>query len=134
VNQRVVTLMLRREGYHVEVVEHGGEVLPALERHPFSLILMDVQMPLMDGLEAARLVRADERFRDLPIIAMTAHAMTSDRDLCLESGMDGYLSKPVERSQLVSIVSKHLGSRRRSNTPTPVVLSDVPTQALSARI
>ena len=115
VNQKVISAMLRRHGYRVEIANNGGEVLAALERDPASLVLMDVQMPIVDGLEATRLIRSDSRWKDLPIVAMTAHAMESDRDLCLDQGMDGYLSKPVSRLQLIAVVEKHLQDNARAN-------------------
>jgi len=120
VNQKVVTMMLQREGYRVEIANHGGEVLPALDRSAASLILMDMQMPVMDGLEATRLVRADKRFRDVPIVAMTARAMDSDRELCLRQGMDGLVLKPVDRARLIAAVAKHLG--KQACPPLPVTL------------
>jgi signal transduction histidine kinase/ligand-binding sensor domain-containing protein/DNA-binding response OmpR family regulator len=96
INQRVTLLMLERLGYRADVAGNGFEVLDALRRQTYDLILMDVQMPGMDGLEATRRIRAhwpdDEQPR---IVAMTANALRGDREACLESGMDDYLSKPV---------------------------------------
>ena len=115
VNQRVVKAMLQRHGYRVEIANHGGEVLEALERTPVSLVLMDIQMPVVDGLEATRTIRSDERFRNLPVVAMTAHAMHGDRDLCLQHGMDGYISKPVTRPRLLAVVEKHLLDHAHAN-------------------
>ncbi len=110
INQRVVAAMLRREGYQVETAAHGGEAIAALERLRPDLVLMDIQMPVVDGLEATRRIRANPRWRRLPIIALTAHAMAGDRDLCLASGMDDYLTKPVNRTQLVAAIEKHLAA------------------------
>ena len=117
VNQRVVAAMLKRHGYRVKIANHGGEVLAALEQEPVSLILMDVQMPTVDGLEATRMVRRDERWSKLPIIAMTAHAMHGDKKRCLDEGMDGYLSKPVSRPHLVAVIEKHLLESELSTAP-----------------
>ena len=128
VNQKVVTLMLRRHGYWVEVANHGGEVLPALDRFPVSLILMDVQMPLVDGVEATRLVRAEKRFRHLPIVAMTAHAMNGDRDACLQSGMDGYVSKPVNRHQLIAVIEEFLSGRAGRHTASLAAVREIVSQ------
>ena len=108
INQKVVTAILKRHGYQVAVAGHGGQVLSALETHPISLILMDIQMPVIDGLEATRLIRRDPRWKHLPIIAMTARAMAGDRDLCLEAGMNAYVSKPVNRVQLIAVIEQHL--------------------------
>ena len=99
VNQRVALRMLDRMGYRAEVAANGKEVLEALDRQPFDVILMDVQMPEMDGLEATRRVR--ERGGEQPIIlAMTANALQGDREECLAVGMDDYLAKPLRPADL----------------------------------
>jgi PAS domain S-box-containing protein len=96
INQKVATRILTQMGYRPDVVQNGLEVLSALERQKYDVILMDVQMPEMDGLEATRQIRKIWTGTRRPwIIAMTANAMESDRQLCLQSGMDGYISKPV---------------------------------------
>ena len=82
-------------GYTADVAESGQEVLDALERDPYDLVLMDVQMPEMDGLEATRRARARWTQRSLWIIAMTANAMEGDREMCLAAGMNDYISKPI---------------------------------------
>jgi two-component system sensor histidine kinase/response regulator len=134
VNQKVVLAILRKKGYQIEVANHGGEALAKLEaaQAPYGLILMDVQMPVMDGLEATRAIRRDARWDNVPIIAMTAHAMNGDRERCLQAGMDAYISKPVQPAHLVGTIEKHLGSRssqpvsRAANPPSPIerVLTD----------
>jgi CheY-like chemotaxis protein len=87
----------------------GTEALSKLENSAiFDLILMDVQMPVLDGLEATRLIRKDPRWKGLPIVAMTAHAMSGDMERCLEAGMNGYISKPVHPSQLLETVDGYL--------------------------
>ena len=91
VNQKVTTHLLRRDGHEVVCASTGKEALRALdERGPFDLVLMDVQMPEMDGFEATRRIRQQRRFNRMPIIALTAHAMKGDREKCLEAGMDDY--------------------------------------------
>jgi two-component system, sensor histidine kinase and response regulator len=102
VNQKVAMRLLQREGHSVTVAGNGNEVLGALERELFDLVLMDVQMPLMDGLEATVAIRARERLsrRHIRIVAMTAHAMQGDRERCLASGMDDYLAKPIRIQEL----------------------------------
>jgi CheY-like chemotaxis protein len=94
--------MLKRLGYRADAVANGREALKALQLVPYDLVLMDVQMPDMDGLEATRRFRTLEAGtgRRLPIIAMTAHASTADRDRCLEAGMDDFVTKPVQRDTL----------------------------------
>jgi two-component system, sensor histidine kinase len=109
VNQKVVTTVLRKRGFSIEVASDGTEALAKLEKSPgFDLILMDVQMPVLDGLEATRLIRKDPRWKGLPIVAMTAHAMSGDMERCLEAGMNGYISKPVHPSQLLETVDGYL--------------------------
>ena len=97
VNQRLARRLLEKRGHRPTVVCNGAEALAAAQREPFDLILMDVQMPEMDGFEATAAIRAMERRsgRHTPIVAMTAHAMKGDRDRCLAAGMDAYVSKPL---------------------------------------
>jgi len=106
VNQRVALLMLRKLGLKADVAANGREVLQALERKKYDIILMDVQMPEMDGCEASKAIR--ERWKDgLPhIIAVTAHALEGDRKRCIEAGMDDYISKPVRMSDLARVLAE----------------------------
>ncbi len=108
INQQVVTGLLGKRGYATEVARHGGEALAALEAADFDLVLMDVQMPILDGLEATRLIRKDPRWKGLPIVGLTAHAMVGDRERCLAAGMNDYLAKPVRQPALLEVVTKHL--------------------------
>ena len=109
VNQKVVTAVLRKRGFSIELANDGQEALNKLENSAaFDLVLMDVQMPVLDGLEATRLIRKEARWNRLPIIAMTAHAMNGDKERCLEAGMNGYISKPVHPSLLLSTVDEFL--------------------------
>jgi signal transduction histidine kinase len=109
VNQKVVTAVLRKRGFCIELANDGQEALNKLENSAaFDLVLMDVQMPVLDGLEATRLIRKEQRWKQLPIIAMTAHAMNGDKERCLEAGMSGYISKPVHPSLLLSTVDEFL--------------------------
>ncbi len=102
VNQRVALGLLTRRGHDVTVVGNGREACDAIARETFDIVLMDVQMPIMGGLEATALVRERERGtgRRVRIVAMTAHAMAGDRERCLDAGMDGYLSKPIDPALL----------------------------------
>jgi signal transduction histidine kinase/AmiR/NasT family two-component response regulator len=102
VNQKVVLAMLRKKGYAIDVAADGRIAVDMVERAdpPYDLVIMDIQMPVMDGLQAARTIRSNPRFANLPIVAMTAHAMTGDRERCMEAGMNAYLSKPVQAKQL----------------------------------
>lgn len=102
INQKLAIGLLERWGHRVTVANNGNEAVQKSGALPFDLILMDVQMPELDGLDATRQIRAREAgtSKHLPIIAMTAHAMKGDRELCLEAGMDGYLMKPIRAEQL----------------------------------
>ncbi|HSD59131.1 MAG TPA: PAS domain S-box protein [Methanotrichaceae archaeon] len=107
VNQKVALRMLKKIGYRADVVANGLEVLRALERQSYDIILMDVQMPEMDGLEAARAIRQLPQERQPKIIAITAYALEGDREKCLEAGMDDYISKPVKMDELAEVLSKY---------------------------
>jgi two-component system, sensor histidine kinase and response regulator len=98
VNQKVACGLLARHGHEVVVAENGRVALKVLERSDFDVVLMDVQMPEMDGFEATAAIRRSEAGtgRRLPIVALTANALQGDRERCLEAGMDGYVPKPVE--------------------------------------
>jgi signal transduction histidine kinase/DNA-binding response OmpR family regulator len=106
VNRRLAVRLLEKQGYTVTAVETGKAVLHALNRQRYDLVLMDVQMPEMDGLEVTAAIRALERVtgEHLPIIAMTAHAMKGDRERCLAVGMDGYLAKPIQAQELLRAI------------------------------
>jgi signal transduction histidine kinase/HPt (histidine-containing phosphotransfer) domain-containing protein/ActR/RegA family two-component response regulator len=107
VNQQVILGFLERLGYRADLVSDGREVLAALERRPYDVVLMDIQMPEMDGLEATRCIRRQLPAERQPqILAMTAHAMLGDRERCLAAGMNGYLSKPVQIAELEEALAK----------------------------
>ena len=120
VNQRVALRILEKAGHSVAIAENGKAALRMLEEQPFELILMDVQMPEMGGFEATALIREKEKRTGwhIPIIAMTAHAMAGDRERCLASGMDNYLSKPVTASILLELVA-HYGAKI---SPAPITV------------
>ena len=131
VNRTLVVQLLQKRGHRVTVVENGREALAALEREAFDVALMDVQMPELDGFEATAEIRARERTsgRRLPIVAMTAHAMKGDRERCLAAGMDGYVSKPLDRRKLYETIER-LGSSQVVAGPAGAVLD---TDALLRR-
>jgi PAS domain S-box-containing protein len=108
VNQKLAVCLLEKRGHAVTLTKNGKEALAALECDAFDIVLMDVQMPEMDGFEATAAIRSRERATGghLPIIAMTAHAMKGDREKCLEMGMDGYVSKPLQARDLFDVVEK----------------------------
>jgi CheY-like chemotaxis protein len=127
VNQKLALLMLERLGYHAGVAGSGGEVLEALNHQYFDVVLMDVQMPDMDGLEAARRIRAELPSELQPrIIAMTANAMKEDRAICLAAGMDDYISKPIQIRQLVTSLSKCRPRLPKGMAPSRMIDLDLP--------
>ncbi|MBT6627479.1 MAG: response regulator, partial [Gemmatimonadetes bacterium] len=113
VNQRLGRELLQRVGHDVEIAEDGERAVEMVQTGSFDLVLMDVSMPQMDGLEATAVIRAAEEEQGsarLPIVAMTAHALTGDRERCLEAGMDDYLPKPLNRQQLYEVVAHWTGT------------------------
>jgi CheY-like chemotaxis protein len=116
-NQKLALAVLRKHGHEVVVANHGREALATLESQDFDLILMDVQMPEMDGLEATRTIRTRERRTGdhIPIIAMTAHALKGDRERCLEAGMDEYVAKPIHAEELFRAIAGVVGAGGLTN-------------------
>jgi PAS domain S-box-containing protein len=110
VNQRVASRLIERRGHTVAVAANGREVLAALKKERFDVVIMDVSMPEMDGFEASRAIRASEKGAGahIPIIALTAHAMKGDREKCLAAGMDGYVTKPIEAKDLFQEIERLL--------------------------
>jgi CheY-like chemotaxis protein len=127
VNQRLASRLLEKRGHSVFVAGNGLEALEALEKEGFDLVLMDVQMPVMDGLEATVAIRKKEGTSGihLPVVALTAHAMKGDREKCLAAGMDGYLTKPIRPQELDELLRSYLA--RRSET-THVLESTLSTK------
>ena len=121
VNQQVALGLLHLKGHDVVVANNGAEAVAALDRQSFDVVLMDVQMPEMDGFEATRRIRQVERAlgKHTPIIAMTASAMKGDRERCLESGMDGYVSKPIDPQQLYEAIERFNAERGRAEIQAP---------------
>ncbi len=110
VNQRLATRLLEKRGHRVTLANNGQEVLNLLEHKTYDLVLMDVQMPLIDGLEATRLIRERERNRGMhqPIVALTAHAVKGDEERCQMAGMDGYLAKPLRPQELDAVLQTYM--------------------------
>ena len=106
VNQKLVSALLQKNGYTAVIAESGPDALTALDRQQFRLVLMDVQMPLIDGIETTRRIRRDRRWATLPIVAMTARAMEGDKENCLAAGMNGFITKPIHAAHLLSVVDE----------------------------
>lgn len=124
VTRMVMKIVLEKSGYNVTLAMDGRDALDKLSSQEFDLILMDIQMPEMDGIEATRHVRIHERFvanQDIPIIAVTAYAMAGDKEKFLAAGMDGYISKPVDSNILLDIVKDNINSKHIVRESSPVI-------------
>ena len=106
INRKVAARMLEKLGYATQMAENGEQAVEAFDAGAFDAILMDCQMPKMDGFEAARAIRQREGESRVPIIAMTAEAISGSRDACLAAGMDDYLSKPVRLEHLAAVLKR----------------------------
>ena len=117
VNQRLAMRLLEKQGHTVVLAQNGHEALEAAANHQFDLVLMDVQMPGMNGLEATACLRTHEQQTGghLPVIAMTAHAMKGDRELCLAAGMDAYVSKPIQPAELFKTIAEVIAKTAPAN-------------------
>ena len=113
VNARLIVAVLERAGYAITVAADGERAVAAVERTEFDLVLMDVNMPVMDGMAAARAIRAG-RGGDVPILALTADEDGGTRKACAAAGMDGYVTKPIDMGDLIRAVANGIALRRRS--------------------
>ena len=123
-NQEIALAILESAGIFVEIAKNGKEAVEAVHRSHFDAVLMDIQMPEMDGYEATKIIRQDSRFTSIPIIAMTAHAMKGDEEKCLEAGMDGYISKPINQERLFYIIWKSMGRQEPISAKEPEAVSE----------
>ncbi|MCZ7563115.1 MAG: response regulator [Burkholderiales bacterium] len=130
-NRKLAAHILQKGGHHVSHAGSGAEALAEIERERFDVVLMDVEMPGMSGLEAARRIRAREcargaAARRLPIVAVTARAMAGDREVCLAAGMDDYVTKPIAGEQVLAAIARAVagGERSRVQPPQPVAAVD----------
>ena len=119
VNQRLGSRLLEKRGHRVTIANNGQEALNLLDRTSYDLVLMDVQMPLVDGLEATRVIRDREKGTGThqPIVALTAHAVKGDEERCREAGMDGYLAKPIRPQELDAVLEAYVGAQLRDLSP-----------------
>jgi CheY-like chemotaxis protein len=126
VNQMPIARLLEKKGHSVVLAQNGREALEALEKRHFDIVLMDVQMAEMDGLEATKRIRENEKVSGAhqPIIALTAYAMQGDEERCLAGGMDGYVAKPIKLEDLFSVIEKVVpDTNRRSDAKVSAVKS-----------
>jgi CheY-like chemotaxis protein len=121
VNQRLVTRLLEKRGHQVTLAATGQQAVDRWSEQPFDAVLMDVQMPDMDGLQATGVIREREKGtgRHTPIIALTAHAMKGDRERCLGAGMDNYITKPINSAELMAVLQSAVAASRAAE-PAPV--------------
>jgi two-component system sensor histidine kinase/response regulator len=122
INQKLIILLLERWGHRVTLAENGLQAIETLRLQHFDIVLMDMMMPVMDGLEATRRIRAEEQTRGAgrtPIIAMTANAMRGDRESCLQAGMDGYIAKPIKSAELLTLLQQYAGGGGAGSAVAP---------------
>ncbi|NLB88972.1 MAG: response regulator, partial [Syntrophomonadaceae bacterium] len=118
--------MLQNLGYNTTSVNNGNQCLEILTKQHFDLILMDMQMPILDGYETTKIIRNDKNLAHIPIIALTAFAMEGDAERCISSGCDYYLSKPVSQLELYEALNKILyNSKANNNNPSPNLIDDL---------
>jgi CheY-like chemotaxis protein len=123
VNQKVALRFLERLGYRADAVANGLEAVTTLQNRHYDLVLMDLQMPEMDGFEATRQIRRRlPSTRQPKIVALTANAMQGDRELCVASGMDDYISKPVKMHEIAEAIRRHFG-KSAETSPAPQLIS-----------
>jgi two-component system sensor histidine kinase/response regulator len=111
INQIIAEEMLKHEGYKVDIASNGQEAIDKLLGGDYALVLMDIQMPVMDGITATHEIRKFKRFKDLPIVAMTAHAMSGDFEKSLQAGMNDHVTKPIEPELLYKTLAKWMKTR-----------------------
>jgi CheY-like chemotaxis protein len=110
-NLKLVAYLMKANGYEVDTALEAGAALAAIERHRPDVILMDIQLPGIDGLELTRRLKADPHTRDIVIIAVTAYAMKGDQDKALAAGCDDYITKPIDTRALPETIARHLANR-----------------------
>ncbi len=124
INQQVARGILENNGFRVDMANNGRLAIDALRTQPYDAVLMDIHMPEMDGYAASREIRKDEKFKDLPIIAMTANAMAGDREKALAAGMNDHVAKPIDVTQLLSVLGKWVKKTDRIGTGDPLKTRD----------
>jgi hypothetical protein len=105
VNQKLIAFLLARAGYTYEVAENGADALRRLDQSKFKLVLMDMMMPVMNGYDATKAIRANPKLKNLPVIALTANAMKGEDEKCRAAGCSDYLAKPYSKDQILNAIS-----------------------------
>jgi CheY-like chemotaxis protein len=118
VNQTVLNMILKKLGYNATIASNGAKAIAALKEKKYELVLMDVQMPEMDGLEATTVIRTNLDYQPI-VIAVTANAMQEDRELCVQAGMDDYISKPIQMDKLITLLEKWGNEIGQRTVPLP---------------
>jgi CheY-like chemotaxis protein len=132
INQIVAGELLQDAGFVVDIADNGQIALDKIAHASYDLVLMDMQMPVMDGITATLEIRRNEKYRDLPIVAMTANAMAQDRQRCLDAGMNDYLSKPIEPDEVWRVLLKCIRPRVAAKPPAPAGWPAVPAVGAEA--
>ena len=122
-NQLVVRTILKKFGMIVDIVENGRQAVEAVNKYTYEAVLMDVQMPEMDGYEATKIIRGNPSFTDLPIVAMTANATAQDKEKCLQAGMDDYVSKPISQNKLLRVILRMVNRVKEKGSRVTVTFS-----------
>lgn len=130
INQQVAKEILEKEGFDVDIAADGLEAVQKIRTQYFDAVLMDLQMPMMDGYEATRIIRSEPQFDDLPIIAMTAHAMTDVKEKCLSIGMNGYIAKPIDVDELVACLLDSIKPEMRKMPDSTLETADTQEKTL----
>jgi len=120
INQEIANEILEQAGFKIEIANDGKEAVEKVSQKDYDCILMDCQMPVMDGYEATRAIRKEKRFSNLPIVAMTANAMQGDREKCIDCGMNDHVSKPINTKELFSALLKWVSPQEATDTETPI--------------
>ena len=119
VNQKLIAFLLARAGYSYEVAENGSDALKCLDKSNFKLVLMDMMMPIMNGYDATKAIRANPKTKDLPVIALTANAMKGEADKCRAAGCSDFLAKPYSKDQILNAIQTLLRKSEQSSETAP---------------
>ncbi len=119
VNQKLIAFLLARAGYTYEVADNGADALQCLDKSKFKLVLMDMMMPIMNGYDATKAIRANPKTKDLPVIALTANAMKGEDEKCRAAGCSDFLAKPYSKDQILNAISTLIRKSEQSTEPKP---------------